>query len=129
MAALEATRWLFLRTKLSEKIMFLLGRQKKSNSCIVCSPGRMTTPSLRCPSSWPVSTLLRNSEFPAGGVTCLHLSLAGLVGRPSRGSSMRDPSGIEGALVCTLQAQISCSWLPVLHPDLRGEDCQAEGLA
>lgn len=29
----------------------------------------------------------------------------------------------------TLQAQISPGWLRVLHPDLRGEDCQAKGLA
>lgn len=129
MAALEATRWGFFRSKLSDKVMFLLGRYKKSNSCVVCPPGRMTTPSLRCPSSWPVSMLLRKSEFPARGVICFHLSFAVVVGWPSRGSLMRDPSGTEGALLCTLQAQISCSWLPVLHPDLRGEDCQAEGLA
>lgn len=109
--------------------MFLLGRYKKSNRCTVCPPGRMTTPFLSCPSSWPVSTLLRNSEFPARGVTCFHLSFAVVVGWPSRGSWIRDPSGMEGALLCTLQAQVSCGWLPVLHPDLRGEDCQAEGLA
>lgn len=129
MAALEATRWGFLRSKLSEKIVVLLGRYKKSNSCIVCPPGRMTTPSLRCPSSWPVSTLLKNSEFPAGGVICFHPSFAVVVGWPSRGSLMGDPSGMEGALLCTLQAQISRSWLPVLHPDPRGEDCQGKGLA
>lgn len=30
--------------------------------------------SLRCPSSWPVSMLLRNSEFLAKGIFCFHLS-------------------------------------------------------
>lgn len=57
----------------SGKVMFLLGRCK-SNSCVVCPPGRMTMQSLRCPSSWPVSMLLRNSEFPAKGIFCFHLS-------------------------------------------------------
>lgn len=28
--------------------------------------------SLRCPSSWPVSMLLRNSEFSAKGIFCFH---------------------------------------------------------
>lgn len=60
----------------SGKVMFLLGRCKKNNSCIVCPPGRMTMQSLRCPSSWPVSMLLRNSEFPVKGIFCFHLSVA-----------------------------------------------------
>ncbi|XP_061868071.1 tetratricopeptide repeat protein 19, mitochondrial isoform X6 [Colius striatus] len=33
----------------------------------------MTMQSLRCPSSWPVSMLLRNSEFPAKSIFCFHL--------------------------------------------------------
>lgn len=30
--------------------------------------------SLRCPSSWPVSMLLRNSEFSANGIFCFNLN-------------------------------------------------------
>lgn len=48
-----------------DKVIFLLGRCKKNNNCVVCPSGRMTMQSWRCPSSWPVSMLLRNSKFPA----------------------------------------------------------------